>query len=377
MLNALGASNQSIRGVDLFITNRCSLSCKYCFHKQNSKDLTLEQGKKYLDCLRKLDNVGDEVVINFFGGEPLLLPDLVKDLIEYGNATWKDRIIHYFISTNGVFFDEDYFKYLKSKNVSLQISADGDKETQNKNRGQADIVIENIKKIAKIIPNVVVRLTYSAEDITKLASNVEFIHSLGVKNIMHHNIMEIPWTEEDITDYLREFWKLYYLMEKYEDLTVHFVEYPMKVLLRQIPSEAAHCGTGQGMIAIQTNGDVYPCHRAASNDIFKLGNIETGFNRGIFLTLSKNAFEKCKDCTAKDVCHSCAMCNYTINGAFSEPLEWQCKIALCEHKITKQIADRKALTSLNDTVMCTAENVYEMAKAIERMEHKIDNMERK
>ena len=91
MLNSISVKDDFLFAADLFITNRCNLHCKYCFHKQGGETLTLETAMRILDELRASDKIKDRFTINFFGGEPLLEPVLVRAIIEYGKATWKDR----------------------------------------------------------------------------------------------------------------------------------------------------------------------------------------------------------------------------------------------------------------------------------------------
>jgi uncharacterized protein len=338
--------------------------------------MSLDQAKRILDELRASDKIKEQFTLNFFGGEPLLYPELVKAIIEYGNATWKDRELKYFISTNGTYWDEDFYKFLKANKVMVQVSVDGTWEHQEHNRGQATKVLENIKKIAEILP-VTGRLTYSPENINDLAINCEFLYGLGVKRFMHHNIMEVEWSEDDITNYIREFWKLVNLREKYKDLEVHFIEYPLSILMQKEAPTDEHCGSGKGLIAIQTDGSIYPCHRAASNRIYKLGNIDKGFNRGIFRQIRKSSVEKCKTCEASKICHGCILCNMAINGAFSEPLSWQCKIIQAEYKILSQVAEHMSLMNINSTILYTAETVYQTARLVNSINQRLKNLEEK
>lgn len=374
MLNLTSVKDDKIFAADLFVTNKCNLKCKYCFHKQDGETLTVEKGKRIMDLLKASDKIGEKFVINFFGGEPLLYPEIVRELIEYGRMTWRDRNLRFFISTNGTYWNEDFYKFLRDTKTQLQISVDGTWDNQENNRGHATEVLGNIKKICEIMP-ATGRLTYAPDAIKDLSLNCEFLYGLGIRDFMHHNVMEIPWTEENFTDYTREFWKLMQLREKYKDLKVHFIEYPLSILQGKEAPTDEHCGAGKGLIAIQTDGSIYCCHRGASNRIYCLGNIEEGYNRGIFRSIRKSSVEKCSKCAANKICHSCMLCSQLINGAFSEPVEWQCRIVAIEYQILSQVAERMSLTNINSTIAYTAETVYQCAKLLNSVNQRLKNLE--
>lgn len=364
--------------VDLFITNECNLNCSYCFHSQKQGVMSVETGKSILDYIRTNPLTGSSVVFNFFGGEPLLYPDTIKSIISYGKETWKDKKIDFFVSTNATYFDEDFFKFLRANKVSVQVSIDGKPEVQKAQRGRSEDILDNAKKIFAIVPETNTRMTYTPETVSQLVENVEYIYSLGCKNIMHHNVVEADWKEEHLTEYIKQFWGLINLREKYLDLRIHFIEQPLDIMLGKVAPHPASCNAGNGMLAFDIDGTIYPCHRFCSNQEYRLGNLpRDDLQRGIFTNISKETIRKCQTCIARDICHTCIYCHKLKNESFFEPIEMQCKIIQAEYIILRQVADRIALMNVNSTIARIAQLTMDMAHQFNKMVDALERIEQK
>jgi uncharacterized protein len=371
------SSDSPIYSADLFITEDCNMKCTYCFHQKGreaskgaNQTMSIEEGKKILDRLYEL--YPERMTINFFGGEPLLYPDTVIALGKYAKALWKDQAF-FFISTNGTVFDENLFAELKALNVYVQVSFDGDRETQELYRGSFDIVSANIKKMIAFGALPAVRLTFTPDSVSSLMKNIQYIHDLGVVKIVHHAVMEADWTEDAIKEYNVQLINLLhyrrYCLNKEIPFNIGFIDKNLMTLNDEIPLDEDFCAAGKSFIAILPNGDVYPCHRAVSKRLFKLGNIfikDKPFVRGIFLDISK-ATQGCKqNCKAAKTCHTCIMTQFDVTGDLQKPLHANhyCDICNLEHELCKQylpteISDKhgRMLTSLAQVVADMADKI--------------------
>ena len=134
--------NMQRKQVTLELTERCNLRCKYClynveqggYRQFGTRDMTFDIAKKAIDDLMR--NSGDEsVYVSFYGGEPLLKFDLLKECIDYCESL-RDRDITYAITTNGTLITRDiadYFAALGNK-IHITLSIDGPQSLNDKNR---------------------------------------------------------------------------------------------------------------------------------------------------------------------------------------------------------------------------------------------------
>jgi uncharacterized protein len=331
--------NSPIHNIDLFITERCNLNCSYCFHPKNDVVLTEEEGKKILDRLKEL--YPERMSITFFGGEPLLFPELVLKLAIYARTLWEKSEFN--VSTNGTYFDEEMFKKFKELSFKFQVSIDGIEEVNNITRGgDFKLICSNAKKILSMFPDSSVRMTVTPENIKQLMLGIEFLHrQIGFIKIMYHIAIEVKWTPDAMQIYGNQIEQLY----KYNKICIRG-DAPLEVMsiektFHLINGTAGYdknfCGAGKTYVGILSNGDVYPCHRAASSRTFKLGNIfeEIPIIRGRFATLSKDSIASCRNCPSAGTCHACVITNHKVNGDLTSVCSSLCSSCYIEYDIAK------------------------------------------
>lgn len=345
-----------IKSIDLFVTEQCNMECSYCFHTKRDEVLTIEQGRKILERMKQISPAA--LQITFFGGEPLLYPETVLELAKYSRELWPDKDNKhnstFSVSTNGTYFDEEMFKQYKKLGFSMQVSCDGDEiTTMEYRKGDWKLVTENIKKMLVIFPDLSVRLTYTAKTAGRLSINVQFLHQeLGVKRITHHAVMEDDWTPEAVEKYVYQLNQLYhyrrYCLRQGIPLEIAFIDKPLKTINDEVPPESNYCEAGKSYLAVLASGDVYPCHRAASAKVFKLGNIfeERPFIRGMFLSLNKEYTGCWKNCFAAVTCHSCVITHYKVNGDLAQPIAKYCQLCKAEYNqalkfLPVELSDRR------------------------------------
>lgn len=310
--------------VDLFTTMECNLNCLYCFHEQRSELLTPDKAVSYLEKLKP--KMSERCLINFFGGEPLLNFETIEAVVLY--AKRNNLNYSFSLSTNGTVYDEKIFNFLKENDFQVQVSMDGDKETQDAYRGGYDVIKDNIKKIIShgIIP--ACRLTFNKDTVSSLASNVAHLHSvIGFKSVMHQAVISNSWSDQDIQIYKNQIMTLdeFYLLNP--DFKNKFLDYSR---ICACATEST-CTAGKSLIAITPDGTVYPCHRFASNKQYKLGSVES-FHCGIFTETRRSNMGNCATCKAAATCHTCMAAHYETNHSISEPVDAYCKLLITEHE---------------------------------------------
>ncbi|MBC7195515.1 MAG: SPASM domain-containing protein, partial [Caldisericia bacterium] len=304
--------------ITLQLTNRCNLKCKYCYYSKNLiikyEDMTFEIIKKTINLFVE-PNENKEINITFFGGEPLLKYNLIKETIEYIEKYIKNKKIHYFISTNGTLFNNEIYKYLSEKNVSIQISIDGIKEKHDRMRlfpsniGSYDIIFNNISKIKNINKssvNLKARVTLFKNN-TNIKEIFDHLCDIGFKKI---SFAPVTYDDESIK-LSKDEWKE--IIKSYKRIIndENYKKY-LNLFIRQLLAIHNHilsifpCGAGKNLIAISPNGDIYPCHRFINIKEFIISNVYDGIDnekRNEFLKLGyiENKVN-CKNCWIKYLC---------------------------------------------------------------------------
>lgn len=346
--------NAPIHSIDLFITERCNLDCSYCFHSKNDVVLSEEEGKKILDRLKEL--YPERMSICFFGGEPLLFPELVLKLALYARTLWEKSEFN--VSTNGTFFEQEIFTKFKELGFKFQISIDGVEEVNKVSRGgDFKLICSNAKKILEMFPDTSVRMTVTPENVKYLMSGIEFLHqNIGFIKIMYHIAIEAKWESDMMQVYGNQIEELY----KYNrscirgnvPLEMMSIERTFHLLNGTSEYDKNFCGAGKTYVALLSNGDIYPCHRAASSRIFKLGNIfdEIPLIRGRFASISKATIPTCQQCPSAGTCHACIITNYKVNGDLTNVCSSLCSTCFIESDIAKRHYQEIVLEKANQKI---------------------------
>jgi uncharacterized protein len=123
------------------ISQTCNLRCSYCYGDKGKFGsegacMTKEVAEKAIRFLVEKSKIinSQYFLITFFGGEPLLNFELIKFVIEFNKTEYPDKEFTYTFTTNGTLFTHEIIDYIKSNNVSILISIDGDKKIHDSSR---------------------------------------------------------------------------------------------------------------------------------------------------------------------------------------------------------------------------------------------------
>lgn len=342
-----------IKAMCLHVAHDCNLKCKYCFAAQGNFHgeaslMDLETGKKALEFLAKKSGNRKNLEVDFFGGEPLMNFDVVKELVYYGRDLEKiyNKNFRFTITTNGVLLDDKKIDFINEHMDNAVLSLDGRREINDairptlNDKGSFDIIVPKFKKLIskRGDKDYYIRGTFTAfnKDFRK---DLKAFYDLGFKKVSIEPVVTDPnepyaLKKEDLEEILQEyeeFSKDYIKIRKYDR---DFLFFHYMIDLSQGPcvvKRTVGCGAGSEYIAVTPEGNIYPCHQFVGEEEFKLGNLETGITKEKLReefkcanVLNKN---ECNECFAKYYCSGGCHANaYFNNGNLMTPYELGCEM---------------------------------------------------
>ncbi len=359
-----------VKAMCLHIAHDCNLACKYCFAEEGEYHgrralMSLEVGKKALDFL--IENSGNRVnlEVDFFGGEPLMNWDVVKELVKYGRSREKEcnKNFRFTLTTNGVLLNDEIMEFANKEMANVVLSLDGRKEVNDHNRpfrngkGSYELIVPKFQEFAKLREDMsyYVRGTFTREALD-FSEDVKHYADLGFKHMSMEPVVALP-TE----DYALREEDLPQIMEEYDKLAVEYIKrykegrgfnfFHFNIDLEQGPCVAKRlsgCGSGTEYLAVTPWGDFYPCHQFVGNEKFLMGNVYDGITRtdiqDEFKMCNVYAKPKCRECFARYYCSGgCAANAYNFHGdikdAYDIGCEMQRKRVECAIMIKAAISD--------------------------------------
>ncbi len=350
-----------VKAMCLHISHDCNLSCKYCFaeegeyHGKKRELMPFEVGKAALDYLVAHSGHRRNLEVDFFGGEPLMNFDVVKQLVAYGREIEKehDKKFRFTLTTNGTLIDDDVIGFANKEMSNVVMSIDGRKEINDRMRpfpkgaGSYDVIVPKFKHFAETRDqqNYYVRGTYTSFN-KDFSNDVLHLADLGFEQISVEPVVAKP--EDDYA--LRES-DLPELFEEYDKLTAEMIKrrregnafnfFHFMIDLEGGPCVAKRlsgCGSGTEYVAVTPGGDIYPCHQFVGEEEMKLGDVFSGIERTDLVDKFKkcNVYSKpeCRECFARFYCSGgCAANAYNfvgdINGNYKVGCELQKKRVEC------------------------------------------------
>ena len=343
-----------IKAMCLHIAHDCNLRCKYCFASTGDfgtgrKLMPFETGKAAIDFLLEKSVGRENLEVDFFGGEPLMNFQVVKDIVEYARSKEEEFGKHFkfTITTNGMLLNDENIDYINKEMYNVVLSIDGRKEVNDRMRtrvdgsGSYDKILPNFQKLVQKRGNdkeYYVRGTYTKYNLD-FADDVMHLYEAGFDQISVEPVMEDPkveyaLTEEDLDTIYQEYDRLTdKIMEiKKKGEFINFFHFMID--LDQGPCVVKRlrgCGSGNEYVSITPDGDIYPCHQFVGHEEYKMGNLEEGtFNEEIkkeFAGCHVYSKPACQDCWAKFYCSGgCNANNYIYNGDIHKAYELSCKI---------------------------------------------------
>lgn len=344
-----------VKAMCLNIAHDCNLQCKYCFAKQGDFGgkkclMPLETGKKALEYLVKNSGSRRNLEVDFFGGEPLMNFQVVKELVFYGRELEKayNKNFRFTITTNGVLLNNESIDFINTHMDNVVLSLDGRKRINDDMRltltgtGSYEIIVPKYQKLIERrgSKSYYIRGTFTRESLD-FSEDVKHFKELGFV----HTSME-PVVSSDENPYAIREEDLPRILEEYEKLAVYYAElkenkdpfsfFHFIVDLTQGPcviKRISGCGAGAEYLCVTPEGDLYPCHQFVGNETYKMGNL---FDEDLVLPkemqiLFREAHiynkEDCRTCFSKFYCSGGCHANaLSFNGDILKPYKIGCEM---------------------------------------------------
>jgi len=342
-----------VKALCIHIAHTCNLNCEYCFASQGKYHgdravMSFEVGKRALDFL--VENSGNRrnLEVDFFGGEPLMNFDVVKQMVKYARSIEKEKgkNFRFTLTTNGLLIDDDVIDFANKEMSNVVLSLDGRKEIHDRFRvdyagnGSFDKIVPKFQKLVKARgnKNYYMRGTFThanpdfLEDIKEML-NLGFTE-LSMEPVVCASGDPSELTLEDLPVVMKQYEDLAELMLKKDKEGTPFTFYHYMIDLNEGPciyKRISGCGSGTEYMAVTPWGDLYPCHQFVGEEKFKLGDIYNGVtNTEIqkeFMNCNVYAHKECKNCWARLYCSGgCAANAYHATGSVTGVYKYGCEL---------------------------------------------------
>lgn len=342
-----------VKALCLHIAHDCNLACQYCFAEEGEYHgrramMSFEVGKQALDFLIASSGSRRNLEVDFFGGEPLMNWQVVKDLTAYGREQEKlhEKKFRFTLTTNGVLLNDEVMEFANREMSNVVLSIDGRQEIHDKMRpfrngkGSYELVVPKFQKLAKSRNqnNYYVRGTFTRNNLD-FCRDVLHLADLGFKQISVEPVVappEAPYSirEEDIPVLCEQYDQLAAEMVKRHGTEKDFNFFHFMIDLTGGPcvyKRLSGCGSGTEYLAVTPWGDLYPCHQFVGEEKFLMGNVFDGIwntqLRDEFKGCNVYAKEKCRNCFAKFYCSGgCAANSYNFHGSINDAYDIGCEL---------------------------------------------------
>ena len=335
----------------LHMTARCNLRCDYCYVSHGSADMMPETARAVVDLA---DREAKQAGLIFFGGEPLLLRDLITETVAYARSRERKGGCRYFfkITTNGLLLDDSFLDFARRENMFIALSIDGVKEAHDAHRKDADShgsyerVADAARRLLAVKPYSPALMTIRPNTLPLYAAGVEALFSMGFTYVIASLDYSASWVDAHLPELERQYKLLSGLYERKTLNEDKFYFSPFEVKISSHVNSLTYCHErcelGLRQLSVGPDGTLYPCVQFVGDAGFALGDVRRGVDEGARKALySRNETEKegCAECAIRARCnHYCACLNRQATGNIDEisPM-------LCAHeRIVLPIADELA-----------------------------------
>ncbi len=342
-----------VKALCLHVAHTCNLNCSYCFASQGKYHgeralMTTEVGRRAIDFLIENSGSRRNLEVDFFGGEPLMNFDMVKDTVAYAREQEKkyNKNFRFTLTTNGLLIDDDVIDFANRECSNVVLSLDGRKEVHDRFRvdyagnGSWDRIVPKFRKMveARNGKSYYMRGTFTHNN-PDFLEDIKVMLDLGFRELSMEPVVcadddPMKLTEEDLPVVLRQYEDLARLMKKKKAEGDPFTFYHYMLDLTGGPciyKRISGCGSGTEYMAVTAWGDLYPCHQFVNDPEYKLGDIWNGVTaeniRDEFKLCNVYAKPDCQNCWARLYCAGgCAANALHATGDIHGTYEYGCEL---------------------------------------------------
>ena len=346
-------SGSVIKALCLHVAHTCNLNCSYCFASQGKYHgersvMSFEVGKQALDFLIAHSGSRHNLEVDFFGGEPLMNWDVVKQLVLYARSIEKDhhKNFRFTLTTNGLLIDDDVIEFCNREMSNVVLSLDGRKEIHDRYRvdyagnGSWEKVVPKFQEFVRRRGDKSYYMrgtfTHANPDFVK---DIRCMLDLGFTELSMEPVVTAPddpeaLTAEDLEIVKQQYEELADLMRQRRREGRPFTFYHYMIDLTGGPciyKRISGCGSGTEYMAVTPWGDLYPCHQFVGEESFRLGDIWNGITnlsrQEEFRACNVYSRPECADCWAKLWCSGgCAANAFHASGTICGIYEPGCDL---------------------------------------------------
>ena len=342
-----------VKAMCLHVAHDCNLRCSYCFAStgdfgEGRKLLDADTGKKAIDFLLTQSKGRKNLELDFFGGEPLMNFEVVKEIVAYARSKEKEynKNFRFTITTNGMLLNDDIIDYINRELSNVVLSIDGRKEVNDRVRvrcdktGSYDKIVPNYQKLVakRGQDQYYVRGTFTKYNLD-FAKDVMHLNDIGFDQVSVEPVVADPQQPYALTES-----DLPQIFDEYENLAKQLIEkkkngkafnvFHFMLDLDQGPCAIKRlrgCGCGNEYVAVTPDGDIYPCHQFVGMEEWKMGSVlDDTFDlkrKDYFAKANIYGKEDCKNCWAKFYCSGgCNANNLQYAGDVLKPHKLSCEL---------------------------------------------------
>ena len=342
-----------IKALCLHVAHTCNLNCSYCFASQGKYQgeravMSFEVGKQAFDFLIANSGTRRNLEVDFFGGEPLMNWDVVKQLVAYARSIEKEKgkNFRFTLTTNGLLIDDEVIDFVNKEMSNVVLSLDGRKEIHDIFRkdfagnGSYDRIIPKFKKLVESRggKGYYMRGTFTHNNVD-FTNDILHMADLGFTELSMEPVVCAPddpcaLTDEDMPKLFEQYEILAKEMIKRKKEGRPFTFYHYMIDLKNGPciyKRITGCGSGTEYMAVTPWGELFPCHQFVGDPKYSLGNIWDGVKnkecQDEFRSCNAYAREECRDCWAKLYCSGgCAANAYHATGSIGGVYKYGCEL---------------------------------------------------
>ena len=342
-----------IKALCLHVAHTCNLNCSYCFASQGKYQgeravMSFEVGKQAFDFLIANSGTRRNLEVDFFGGEPLMNWDVVKQLVAYARSIEKEKgkNFRFTLTTNGLLIDDEVIDFVNKEMSNVVLSLDGRKEIHDIFRkdfagnGSYDRIIPKFKKLVESRggKGYYMRGTFTHNNVD-FTNDILHMADLGFTELSMEPVVCPPddpctLTDEDLPKLFEQYEILAKEMIKRKREGRPFTFYHYMIDLKHGPciyKRISGCGSGTEYMAVTPWGELFPCHQFVGDPKYSLGNIWEGVKnkecQDEFRSCNAYAREECRDCWAKLYCSGgCAANSYHSTGSIGGVYKYGCEL---------------------------------------------------
>ena len=346
-------NSRVIKALCLHVAHTCNLNCSYCFASQGKYHgdralMSFEVGKRALDFLVENSGTRHNLEVDFFGGEPLMNFDVVKQLVAYARSIEKEKgkNFRFTLTTNGVLLTDEVTDFLNAEMHNVVLSLDGRREVHDRfrrdlqGRGSYDRIVPNFRRFVERRGDrgYYMRGTFTHEN-TDFTNDILHMADLGFTELSMEPVVCPPGdpyalTEDDLPVLCGQYEKLADEMLRRRREGRPFTFYHYILDLKNGPciyKRITGCGSGTEYMAVTPWGELFPCHQFVGDEKYSLGNIWDGVtNTAVqdeFRRCNAYARPECRDCWARLYCSGgCAANAYHATGSITGVYGYGCEL---------------------------------------------------